>query len=117
LFDELAFWPILLPAKVDLVRCTSSENVARDAFIVLIDVEGDERRTGYLVYLRTRSQASVTLARVFPMVDLRAAFLDERIDDSRRFVALSERPSTPYTPSRCNVSISSRPSSNLAVAD
>ena len=35
-------WQILLPAEVDLVWCTSSENGARDLFIVLTDVEGDE---------------------------------------------------------------------------
>ncbi len=38
---------ILLPAEVDLVGCTSSENGARDLFIVLTDVEGDETPHGH----------------------------------------------------------------------
>ena len=37
--------------------------------------------------------------------------------DSRPFVVFSDRPSTPYTPRRCNVSVSSRPSARLPAAD
>ena len=37
--------------------------------------------------------------------------------DSRPFVVFSDRPSTPYTPRRCNVRVSSRPSARLPAAD
>ena len=56
-----------------------------------------------------RRQPALPLAR--PMIDLR---VDE---GSKQFVVLNERPRTPYTPSRCNVRVSSKPSSRLAAAD
>ena len=37
--------------------------------------------------------------------------------DSRQFVVFSDRPSTPYSPRRCSVRVSSSPSFRLPAAD
>ena len=51
-----------------------------------------------------------------PVIDLRGSSTSA-LTDSRQFVVLNDRPSTPYTPSRGNVRVSSRPAARLPAAD
>ena len=62
-------------------------------------------------------QPAVALAGVLPVSTFAQRSSTSALTDSRQFVVFSDRPSTPYSPSRCSVRVSSRPSVKLPAAD